>query len=1848
MNNNNDDSVLLSPKISGSNQLPSSKLHVLESRSFRPVKSFALDVNLSAVPGRTNSNKLISIKKIFYKIDGFGGASTSSKFPGVIHSTFTNESSLIKARKMAVCEKIVVNSDLKKANIHLNQEVIVKEISVDLLKLAVESALIEFESSEVASLAASKWSVLMGKDLVHVALTVNNKQTWASRDHHWALLYTLSVGTSAYDLSELLVLYGRRTCFIGCNPGLYVHNQCAIICFENEDVRLAAVSTILIFKGVSLHWASFVLASCIKCEQFGHITINCLVGGSSGVREKRVKKSAPIACPVLFGGKTWTQVASGTSFCVSPSGFPGSGLYSGLVPPLAVSNHLVVSHLNNHLAVLEHSLELLANCVSGILVRLDSFGVVSLVPSSLALPPAVSAALSSEVDSDMIVDNALSSSDITPPITIDAVVDLNASSSKVLTVKVHGLKIKLVALEASVGSVLDKLNLLCSGLGLSAPIDINICTKQADIFDGVCIFTSKLDSGHMGSGVVIILDSSLAKHVCKVSEVPGQLLLVRLLFKNKLSVSILGLYAGASSAVRFSQAGKINSLIVKTVNESSFVILGGDFNEDDSYKYASFKKCFDLGLINFLGGSSFMKSLTWCNSCGITKTISYMLISSNLAGAVMDCDVDGIEDYFDTNYKAVSVSVELGGLLNVQLNSLHKQANRDRWKYDIKNANEVKWSEFMNAMAANAIMFSDEFVAAKQFFDLDIMVLSAGGTFKKKWFKGFNCVFNKVFSWFHKLELLVSKLVKASWLVSGRDFALLLNTWYRLDSVDTLPVRSLFLSGSSFNAICSELAKAKKSYHSSKLLESKHAEESYMRQAIKRRMESFEMNKDHIIRSVLERLFHKVVLDHLVNNEELVLEPELVKSKMDEIMEVTSDISDDWTRQFQPLDYVFDSAFSNVMYSIGFDKMFGVISNLPDGKAAGLSGITNELWKCCDKLVLDMLLVLLNFCLDCESWKEIFTNIHPIALIETACKVLSKIFLDQISLACSTFDVLHKDNFSVLKDMSTQSPIFAIGLRSLIRIKMCDKFIRFFGHIHNGCTNKVIMNFGLTDGYQVHDRLDQGKVFSPLLWYIFYDPLLCEAGLTSFLAASAFIDDIIWVGSSQAATQHILNVASDFFYLNNISINNDKTVTIPINCQVTAPYLTICGLPISITKRSEPHYYLEIFLFSNGLSKPSLVKTHSDVWFFTNLILKKVVSDKQFAYLVFSVLFLIVSYRTQFSYIPLSVCLKSKFGLPLDFPNDALHHSSLYNLKTFEQIQTESKLAFVITFANLFGVLGRLFSHKAHDFQVFSWRSHYPLLFLVHVRVSPSNNFLASVVCIFSGCDLSLEGSLASAFCLRSGTSMSLVLGEMIFFKCVSFLKCYGIAFVEQLCDRNGIVFDWKTFKHWKRLDPCGPVPFWFDLSVHFLGGVASPSDRSFYEGVCGSSDIRQSLGFGVICNDLLNVGATHLFVYTDRSLSNLGTVDILADMAVFFEDIDSGLGVGISGLAIALALKCVPSFRLVDLFLDSQMAIDACRLESLLVGPDFKNCCWIEHCHITNVICHKNLDVNWIKVKSHLGVSDNERADALAKNAAFSAWHLPHLVSERFLKTGIDVVSGNLRHFVCCLHVDINWLRSSLVWHLDFYMTIGFTSIQMAGFHTYFMKAFHHHFPVAVRKRLYDRDYPSVVCLFYGEIEISDYVFFCSSNTDNRAVLLNTYAAAWEVRSGLFCSFLCVSQLLLTCISDVTVSMALCKSFSVSVYKDSKVAVINIMNFVHEFCLAFCDSIWLVRVKHQAIMEKNKLIPHDGSIPVAVSGFSTWLLAGVTKLLGVANALGVNFGYHKHYLFYAGVGNMAFVHISV
>ena len=58
------------------------------------------------------------------------------------------------------------------------------------------------------------------------------------------------------------------------------------------------------------------------------------------------------------------------------------------------------------------------------------------------------------------------------------------------------------------------------------------------------------------------------------------------------------------------------------------------------------------------------------------------------------------------------------------------------------------------------------------------------------------------------------------------------------------------------------------------------------------------------------------------------------------------------------------------------------------------------------------------------------------------------------------------------------------------RIKISDKAIKFIINLFQNRTLKAITEYGITREITAGDGLDQGKTILPLLWRIFYDPLL--------------------------------------------------------------------------------------------------------------------------------------------------------------------------------------------------------------------------------------------------------------------------------------------------------------------------------------------------------------------------------------------------------------------------------------------------------------------------------------------------------------------------------------------------------------------------------------------------------------------------------------------------------------------------------------------------------------------------------------------------------------------------------------
>ncbi|KAG9291040.1 hypothetical protein G9A89_012912 [Geosiphon pyriformis] len=1574
-------------------------------------KFFTLDISLNNVVRKSAQEKLMVVRKLFSKINGFGETFTPSKFAGIIRAIFTSKLSLAQTSKKAKEAKILVNADLKKLSEHSDRAVVLKKISVGTSTEAVyahylnllvglwQKAIVKFGKSKQTGLVTVCWSILIKKNAVCVVRTDQDKKL--------VLLYTLPIGTTAHDIWDFIGSVGEKTCVINCHPVIYVQVRCAIICFESANLLDAIMRTTPVLKSAHFHWFCLGSAVYAKYRKLGHTSLSCVSdrkfsSGSlpchflsdadkSQLAAIYVKCSAPVACPVFFDGVSWAKIVGGSLFS-------SLSILNGLLDANSSLEEkptpLVFLELNDRFVTLECSLTSLAECVDKLAKRLDTPRPTVFQLSSGWVNIVISESLSVATSGKTIVGVV--------------VFDLSVMSKMEETLK--NLSRIVMGLLAKMENATT-----CNIRGLNNP------AKQADVF------MSDMDSGYMSIGVAIVMNNFLARHVCKVSELAGCLLSVRLLFKNKLSVLILGLYAGALSGVWFSQIKDINSLIAKAVNESSFVILSDDFNKDSAWKYASFRKCFDLGLVDSLGGNLFAKVPTWTNFCGVAKALNYIFVFSSLGSAIINGSVASVEDYFDTDHKAC---------------------------------------EFKDATAANTVMFLDNFRLAKRFSNLDamwdivckVMIFSANDVFKKKWFKGYNRMFTKEFSKLHNLEILVSRIVKTSCKVNFGQFVSLLKHWISLDNNKALVVWDLVCFGVRLDCVCFALYGMRRSYCAFKFAKSL--------------MEDFVVNKDHTIHNVLECSFCKVVLDYLVSDGILILNSVEVKSK---------------TRK--------KAMLKNVPNFL--DDLMRMVKDLPD-----------------------------VYCL---------------------------------------FNVLCKNNFFVLKGITTQSPIFVIG--SVVEDTL-EKDCELWLVLQNMCK-----------------AYDSDEIFSPLLWRIFYDPLLCkvkrqESFLTLFLVAGAFVDDIIW---------YILDIASEFFMINDISINNEKTVTIPINQRIGNASLLISGLLISVFCQSGS---------------------------------KKGYFGQAVFYLVSAVLQPIVSYRTQFSFVFRSVYmkwdmlirrgLKLKSGLPKDFPNKAFHHPSLYGLKFFEQLQTEYKMASVLCFLNAGGVLSHLFNHRSLDLQVLGWSPIHPLCHPVKLHD-------------FLDYDMSFGNLSVTVFCFSGETLMSTVLRTFLFYNVFSSLKRSGVVFAEQLYTKKEL-----------KLDPKDLVPCWFTLVCGFLEHFF-PSDDLYNAGL-QALDVYSSGEVSKLDQCLYSANMEVISVYMNGLLKNLGLCKIKCGAAAYFSDLNLGIGTRISGImsstmvelqAIALALECVPSDSSVVVYLDSQTALDACVAESALVSLDFYNCCWIEWCGI---------------IKGHSGVISNECANKLANLAVSSDLALSVLVKERFVKAGGMAVFGNIHHFVCeifrfvnCVYWkvgldfdvinnsllgDVDWSHTALVWHSDSHMVAGFINKSTASLCSYFLKALYHYLPVAV----------------------SDHFFVCTFDFDAHKNILMSYLAKWYCVSGLNSPLSRILQVLSLCVSD----NVLYTTEAMSILDDAKTVRKFIVDFVWELGAAYHIDIWLVKAKYKALMEKNSLIPLDGSVYSVTYGLSCMFSAGVIRLFGIAEALGVCFGFCKHCCFFSGVDSMISVQIDL
>ncbi|CAB4441047.1 unnamed protein product [Rhizophagus irregularis] len=132
------------------------------------------------------------------------------------------------------------------------------------------------------------------------------------------------------------------------------------------------------------------------------------------------------------------------------------------------------------------------------------------------------------------------------------------------------------------------------------------------------------------------------------------------------------------------------------------------------------------------------------------------------------------------------------------------------------------------------------------------------------------------------------------------------------------------------------------------------------------------------------------------------------------------------------------------------------------------------------------------------------------------------------------------------------------------RIKFSDELISLLTELFLERKNKVFTPGGLTEEYDVQCGIDQEEIISPLLWIIYYDPLLSKIKNSNLgynidgkkvlnlyenineriefnFPGLSYMDDTNFIAENKADLEKILAIADSFYNINDIKINKDKS-----------------------------------------------------------------------------------------------------------------------------------------------------------------------------------------------------------------------------------------------------------------------------------------------------------------------------------------------------------------------------------------------------------------------------------------------------------------------------------------------------------------------------------------------------------------------------------------------------------------------------------------------------------------------------------------------------------------------------------
>ncbi|GBC53991.2 hypothetical protein RIR_jg15967.t1 [Rhizophagus irregularis DAOM 181602=DAOM 197198] len=415
------------------------------------------------------------------------------------------------------------------------------------------------------------------------------------------------------------------------------------------------------------------------------------------------------------------------------------------------------------------------------------------------------------------------------------------------------------------------------------------------------------------------------------------------------------------------------------------------------------------------------------------------------------------------------------------------------------------------------------------------------------------------------------------------------------------------------------------------------------------------------------------------------------------------------------------------------------------------------------------------------NWEYSLTKTRPIILLETLRKVLVKIVTKRLSKVIAERNILKGGNHAGLPGGSTEAPLRIINTCIEDAKKNNKELWLTFQDLSKAYDSKksVIKEKGIMKQYTTIIGIDQGEVISPLLWTIYYDPLLAEINSLKmgYEIEHCFKNEFNIINNIQTNYDKFEMITNKKLDKDIVEVNfrSSKRMVKPLTSKES---VRILGVWINLDLRTN-------YVFNQC---KNIIKRYNKTISF------KQITDLQMKYIYNHVIIPRVDYKVQLLVWTNSqteklnsTCrymFKRKASLPLTTPNSIIHSSLGYAIKDINTIQAQRQLSRLYNQVISKGVMKDIFEIDCKQLQSELLSNKSPLH--SDVKVNQIQGGLLPIVEIYTHKEIFTNG-------ISKG------------------LKGKNVYFASQLMSSNGIrLLRYKDLKHRIKINTQGRIPSWF------------------------------------------------------------------------------------------------------------------------------------------------------------------------------------------------------------------------------------------------------------------------------------------------------------------------------------------------------------------------------------------------------------------------------------------------------